>query len=406
MVTISLFVMESYGQIKWEWHKTNLKAQTGWYKTYQILFTNDRFFALGTGNYIASSTDGISWDSIFVGPITTRKKSITYGPSGYVLAEEDTNGDSTFIWSSEKGNAWVKRYSIHGYSFKVAYGNGQYVIAGFAGSTSGNAWTLTSSDATTWARHNPDSTIFCFTDITYANQKFVAVGATMVPGWAGFTMTSSDGSTWTNKTPEAERLPYELWSVAFGNNRFVALGQNGGSFISSDGISWSRGDTSLTDDFMSITYGKGYFVGIGQGRIFQSTDGVHWTTTDTVSTCNAQYQIAYGNDRFVMSGKSDSVLISKPFEPVHCADFTDVSQSLLKIQIVNNVLSLTVPLKKIGNSSQLTCHDATGRNVFDIPLSPSNAMITYNTKHLSPGLYVLSMIGKGGSINRSFVINR
>jgi hypothetical protein len=157
---------------------------------------------------------------------------------------------------------------------------------------------------------------------------------------------------------------------------------------------------------MSIAYGKGYFIGIGDGRILQSTDGVDWTTRDTISTCNAQFQIAYGNDRFVMSGKSDSVLISQPFESVHCADFTYASQSLLKIQSVNNVLSLTVPLTKIGNSSQLTCHGATGRKVFDIPLSPSNAIITYNTKHLSPGWYVLSMAGKGGSVSKSFVINR
>lgn len=35
-----------------------------------------------------------------------------------------------------------------------------------------------------------------------------------------------------------------------------------------------RADTNIADDFHTVTYGKGYFMGIGERLIFYSTNGI------------------------------------------------------------------------------------------------------------------------------------
>ncbi len=82
ITTLSCSVVESYGQIKWERHKMNLSGETGPGKCNKIFFINDRFFATGADNIIASSIDGISWTTVTAGSPGTRKESIAYGPSG------------------------------------------------------------------------------------------------------------------------------------------------------------------------------------------------------------------------------------------------------------------------------------------------------------------------------------
>jgi len=395
--------VESYGQIKWERHKMNLSGETGPGKCNKIFFINDRFFATGADNIIASSIDGISWTTVTAGSPGTRKESIAYGPSGYILAETAAEGDSTFVWSSESGVDWIKRHSIYGYPLKAVYGNGQYVISGY---NNKNAWVSVSVDCVEWTEVIPDSSLFCFTDIIYTKQKFVAVGAAFQPSYSGITMTSSDGLNWTNLTPKADRLPYELWAVAFGNERFVSLGQNGGSLISTDGVVWAKGDTSLTEDFHSVTFGKGYFVGIGDGFIFMSTDGISWTVADSVKVGDLYCQIAFGNERFVIADRSDTVLISLPFnEPVRCADNTKSLHPEMHFQVTSDMLRLIIPAGTTG-SSTLICHNAAGRKMFDAKLTSSNIVFTYSTKHLPAGWYALSLVGRYGSVSNSFVIQR
>jgi hypothetical protein len=388
----------AFGQIQWEWHKKVSNDRIN----YNIVFTNGRFFALGSGHYITTSVDGISWDSIFVGPDVGYQKSIIYGHAGYVLA-----CDGGSIWTSENGIDWTKRYSLSGqdgYSLSATYGNNLYLVSGYSNPGTGRAWILTSSDAIAWSKLNLDTTLCCFTQVIYINPKFIAVGADLLI--RGLTMVSSDGLNWTNMTPVSERLPYELWSVAFGNNRLVALGQNGGCLISSDGVSWSRGDTSLKDDFHSIAYGNGYFVGIGENRIFRSPDGIKWAK-DTIMKNGQMYSIAYGNNRFVAMGQSDSVLISlAPNVPAHRVAFAPIPHSPMIICIKNDVLHLALPSTAIGKSELLTCYDATGSEVFSMRSAPSAASLTCDVKHLSPGWYMLSLSGKNASERKPFLITR
>jgi photosystem II stability/assembly factor-like uncharacterized protein len=90
--------------------------------------------------------------------------------------------------------------------------------------------------------------------------------------------------------------------VTYGNNIFVAVGDNGTILTSTDGVSWTRRTSPTTQGLYSVTYGNGLFVAVGNnGTILTSTDGVNWTQR-TSGTSNDLYGVTYGNGIFVAVG--------------------------------------------------------------------------------------------------------
>src|SRR5436190_3900085 len=100
-------------------------------------------------------------------------------------------------------------------------------------------------------------------------------------------------------------------AAAFGNGRYVAVGQYASSDAatvqtSEDGTNWTlrHNDFSIFDLF-DVTYGNGLFVAVGwdadTGRnIYSSTNGIDWTP-HTTAMANV-YAVAFGNGTFVAVG--------------------------------------------------------------------------------------------------------
>jgi hypothetical protein len=397
ILAVAAMTSVSLGQFQWEWQKT-----APWKKSGRVVFANGRFFALGTGPYLSSSADGISWDTVKVGPDVTAKSALTYGHAGYALACQ--TGD---VWVSPDGAAWTKQHSLSGEAgsfLSAAYGNGLYVASGYSAGAKPMAWLLTSSDAATWTKRSLDSALCCFTAVIFAKAKFVAVGADSRV--RGLTMASTDGLTWTDMTGESDRLRNELWSVAQGSDRFVALGQNGGCLVSNDGDSWTRGDTGLTDDFQSIAYGNGNFVGIGENRIFRSPDGISWNVQDFSSTRGVRY-VAFGNNRFVALGASDSVLISKaPEVSAHRASGGSHARLTMEFSVRSGTLHVGLPSGIDGKSSVLACHDVSGKRAVAMRLSAGSTQVACDVGRLPAGRYVLSLTDGRASERITFLITR
>jgi len=131
--------------------------------------------------------------------------------------------------------------------------------------------------------------------VAYGNNRFVAVG------YNGKMATSTDGTTWTAVTDNTFGTS-TIWDIAFGNGKFVA---GGGSNLatSTDGATWtaSTDSTFSSSNITVIAYGDGKFIGGGQtGKIVTSVDGVAWTTVSN-SPFSTSYicAIANGNGRFV-----------------------------------------------------------------------------------------------------------
>jgi len=142
--------------------------------------------------------------------------------------------------------------------------------------------------------------------IAYGNDKFVAVGAF----GGGKILYSSDSVNWT----EVKNTTFGkkgIQSVAYGNGKFVIGGYDGKMAYSLDGITWTAIKTTRFgggDYVEKITYGNDKFVAVSTNyksgsKMAYSQDGVNWTAVKN-TTFKKEYieAIAYGNGKFVIGG--------------------------------------------------------------------------------------------------------
>lgn len=140
-------------------------------------------------------------------------------------------------------------------------------------------------------------------------------GRLAVVGLEGSIGAGDEDGGWT----VIERDPGEFFGasdVAFGAGRFVTVGEafnpdfGVGAVIrtSLDGIEWSSVDSGLPG-LATVTYGKGMFVAAGAAFVATSADGVSWVPSP-FDAPRQLFAIAYGDDRFVITGGHGSVFTS------------------------------------------------------------------------------------------------
>lgn len=170
---------------------------------------------------------------------------------------------------------------------------------------------LTSSDGADWDR-------IAWTDGENTLNLTSAAsgdGRLAVVGLEGSIGAGDEGGGWT----VIERDPGEFFGasdVAFGAGRFVAVGEafnpdSGlGAVIrtSPDGVEWSLVDSSLPG-LAAVTYGKGIFVAAGTAFVATSADGIAWVPSP-FDAPRQLFAIAYGDDRFVLTGGHGSIFTS------------------------------------------------------------------------------------------------
>jgi len=109
-------------------------------------------------------------------------------------------------------------------------------------------------------------------------QKLLIAGISLV---AGFSF-ADPLDHWTRTNVGA---PVILRGVAYGNGRWVTVGDNGSIFYSSNALSWSRAQSSAVGSIRALTFGNGRFVAV-EGANYEnfhmfltSNDGTHWVRT-------------------------------------------------------------------------------------------------------------------------------
>jgi hypothetical protein len=126
--------------------------------------------------------------------------------------------------------------------------------------------------------------------VAYGNGRYVAVGQYSGDD-NGVIQTSEDGVNWTMRTSQNYSV-LDLYDVTFGNGVFVAVGWDyfGGNNIyhSTNGINWTPHTTAIAN-VNRVTFGGGVFVAVGDGalispssgytnsRIYISPNGTTWT---------------------------------------------------------------------------------------------------------------------------------
>ena len=99
-----------------------------------------------------------------------------------------------------------------------------------------------------------------------------------------------------------------IYSICYGNGKFIAGGLSGKMGYSTDGITWVAIQGFTTSSIESICYGNGKFVaGDYNGGMGYSTDGINWKAISQDFTPYSVYSICYGNGKFVVGGESGSI---------------------------------------------------------------------------------------------------
>jgi hypothetical protein len=155
--------------------------------------------------------------------------------------------------------------------------------------------------------------------IAYGNDRFVAVGSAGDFSVSQFSLTGTDWSTGDPIGGAYQRAAGS--AVTFGNGVFVSVGEGWGDqlgygpliAVSADGNHWTQISTS--NYLSAVTFGDGRFVAVG-GQIFSgespimvSTNGTDWQTVPS-GTSLLLGGVVYGQGKYVAVGESGTILIS------------------------------------------------------------------------------------------------
>ena len=139
--------------------------------------------------------------------------------------------------------------------------------------------------------------------VAYGNNRYVA-------GGSGRIAYSTNGTTWTESTGTSSS--WIVHGITYGT-QFVAVGSSGIINYSSDGASWSNvTSTTFTSYINDVAYGGGTYVAVGDsGKIAYSTNGTTWTavTDSTFGTSNIK-GITYGAGKFIAVGADGKMAYS------------------------------------------------------------------------------------------------
>jgi hypothetical protein len=151
----------------------------------------------------------------------------------------------------------------------VAYGGDKFVAGG-------DGALIYSQGGASWHEAIGFFERFPYKSIAYGNGKFVAVGQ------SNFASSSTNGIRWFSSYLPSVSIDAEMKAVVFGGDRFVAFGTTGKYqfpapdviYSSSDGVNWTL---VSTNKLTFLTYGAGRFLGLVEGTEFViSTNGIDW----------------------------------------------------------------------------------------------------------------------------------
>ncbi len=230
------------------WSNGTLPATALWTK---VKYVGGRFMAFASAGQAAYSTSGTSWNSMTM-PSTAEWRDVAYGEGKWVAV---ASGGSKAAYSTD-GSTWTAVSLPEGADWNaIEYGKGKFVTTALSDSSTGVA-------------------------VAY----------------------SDNGTTWTLGT-----LPQGSYSLAYGNNRFVALsgGYAGATevSISFDGITWVE-STIAAADWRAIKYAGGLFVAVANGsaNMALSKDGKKWTyqsMTTSAEYCDVTYSTLVSPGKFI-----------------------------------------------------------------------------------------------------------
>lgn len=125
----------------------------------------------------------------------------------------------------------------------------------------------------------------------------------LVGGGAGtINLLTSNGSTSTLSNVLYPKVTYQ--ATAFGDGKYVSVGESGAIITSTDGINWVGQKSGTTNTLFAIAFGQGKFIAAGNNIILSSTDGVNWGIVKSDTGVNQWIikNLVYDNTNFIATG--------------------------------------------------------------------------------------------------------
>jgi hypothetical protein len=173
------------------------------------------------------------------------------------------------------------------------------------GSSGGSNIFACSRDGVKWETKTLDAKYSKYLrGLGYGRGEFLAVGGD--PGAVGSSspllVRSADGVTWSDYIEfEGKNI---LRRIAFGDGRFVGVGDRGRRAASTDGLKWDDApDVRAIDTLVDVAFGGGVFVGVGLHGLRMSTrDGLSWGHRQVGEEGEHLNSVVWTGDRFVAVG--------------------------------------------------------------------------------------------------------
>jgi hypothetical protein len=200
---------------------------------------------------------------------------------------------------------------------KVAFGNGVFVAIGpglaLLSSKNGNHWSNHSSDiCEIYANINFTTKTYSYggDTITFA-ARLLSTNSPRSQSHSSERSGRGPGGPDEQINAEIIRLPRKLRGIAFGNNMFTAVGDNGIIMSSPDGEHWQKVSSGTSVSLASVVWGEAGFVVVGdKGVILISKDGATWERQIS-GTGKTLFSLAYGNQAYVAAGDDSTILVSR-----------------------------------------------------------------------------------------------
>lgn len=347
----------------------------------KIIFENGYFVAVGWFGKSARSTDGVNWTGTTTisglnkyWNSSTAVNSIAYDGSTYMVVGDNSSyaissdlKNWTFLDSlitgayttATSGVSSVWNIAVHNSKFVLSSGapagvkrlgsTGNVSIAATDSSSEYKTWnyysTLASKNGGSFSVNKHKSInsqlIYCgkylaysndtdnaisenvsvadATDVVYANSKYTvtAAGGLIYNGSSLSSMTVSNSlksTTFGTNTPTG---------IAYGNGKYVVVGDFGDSAYSTDAITWTYNDkirksanwgTSTRINCIIYAFDR-FWIGGASGKCMSSDDGINWSNVPEVAekgNSSTIIEIAFINSRLIFCLDGAKIVTYKP----------------------------------------------------------------------------------------------
>ena len=286
------------------------------------------FVAVGSTVGIHTSTDGNNWSvssvtgptsKTFVGVVGLSSEVVVVGTAGTIV--RSTNAASSFTGTQiydRIQTGFIPTYSPKNVTLSFnAVAVGSYIFPGISTTISQERVVAVGAGGTiAYSEPGPSGLTTSFVvSNKFANQDFRGVeyhdGTFIAVGDQGSIYRSTDGETWSGVTTTS--VTTNLNTIHYGGDQWIAAG-SASSIISStdDGLNWSvvsdSSDLGVSFGINDLQYENNVWIGVGQnGRSINSINGRDWFITNIPNTSGQMKGIAYGDNKMVAVGIQSSI---------------------------------------------------------------------------------------------------